>query len=96
MELYIFGRFHVHLGKEETFIEVFREVIAASRHEQGCLEIHGYRSVRDERLFYLHSCWKDEQAFEDHAQMPHTIKFVAQAEALIDHPLDVTRAERIE
>jgi quinol monooxygenase YgiN len=96
VELYIFGRFHVHLGKEETFVDVLREVISVSRHEPGCVEIHGYRSVRDERLFYVHSRWKDEQAFEQHAQMPHTVKFVAQAEALIDHPLDVTRAERIE
>lgn len=96
MELYIFGRFHVHLGKEETFIEVLRQVITASRYDQGCQEIHGYRSVRDERLFYIHSRWKDEQAFENHAHMPHTVKFVAQAEALIDHPLDVTRAESIE
>jgi quinol monooxygenase YgiN len=96
VELYIFGRFHVRLGKEETFIEVLREVISASRGEPGCLEIHGYRSVRDERLFYLHSRWTNEDAFEAHARMPHTVKFVDQAEALIDHPLDVTRTNRIE
>ena len=95
MELYIFGRFHVRLGKEETFTEVLREVISASRREQGCLEINGYRSVRDERLFYLHSRWTNEDAFEAHAVMAHTVKFIDQAEALIDHPLDVSRTSRI-
>jgi quinol monooxygenase YgiN len=95
MELFVFGRFHVGAGKEKEFAEALREVAVASREEAGCLEIHGYRSIRDARLFYVHSRWKDEEAFEVHARLPHTVKFLERAEELIDHELDVTRAERI-
>jgi len=95
MALYSFGRFHVHLGKEATFEEVLSEVLVASRAEAGCLEIHGYRSKRDGRLYYIHSRWRDEEAFDAHAKLPHTVKFLERVEALIDHPLDMTRTERI-
>ena len=51
--------------------------------------------ARDPRLYYIHSHWKDEAAFDSHAGFPHTVRFVGRVERLIDHPLDVTRGERI-
>ena len=58
MELYIFGRFLVLDGKESAFEAALGEVVTATRAEAGCLEVHGYRSVRNARLYYLHSRWK--------------------------------------
>jgi quinol monooxygenase YgiN len=49
----------------------------------------------DPRLFYIHSRWTDEAAFENHAGLPHTVRFLERVEPLIDHPLDVTRTELI-
>lgn len=71
------------------------DVVVPSREEPGCLSIHAYRSTRDPRLYYIHSRWKDEEAFERHAALPHTVRFVGRVEPLIDHRLDVTRAEQI-
>jgi quinol monooxygenase YgiN len=51
-----------------------------------------YRSIRDPRLFYVYSRWTDEAAFERHARLPHTVRFLDKVQKLIDHPLDVTRA----
>jgi quinol monooxygenase YgiN len=95
MELFIFARFHAHAGHESAAADALLDVLAPTRGEPGCLSIHAFRSSRDPRLFYIHSRWKDEAAFERHAGLPHTIRFVARIEPLIDHPLDVTRAERI-
>ena len=95
MELFAFLRIHAGEGKAGTLEEALEEVLQASREEPGCLEIHGYRSIRDARLFYIHSKWKDEGAFEGHAKLPHTVKFLKKVEALVDQPLDVTRTERI-
>ena len=95
MALFIFARFHARPGHEEALAEALLEVLAPSREEPGCLSIHAFRSIRDPRLFYIHSCWKDEAAFERHAGLPHTVRFVGRVEPLIDHPLEVTRADRI-
>lgn len=95
MELYAFVRLHVGTERESEFEETLREVLRASRGEAGCLEIHGYRSIRDGRLFYIHSKWKDEGSFEVHAKMAHTVNFLKKVEALIDQPLEVTRTGRM-
>jgi quinol monooxygenase YgiN len=72
-----------------------RDVVGLSREEVGCLGIHAFRSVRDPRLFYIHSRWLDEAAFDKHADLPHTVEFLQRVESLIDHPLDVTRAQML-
>lgn len=96
MELFIFARFHASAGKEEAVAAALREVIGPSRREAGCLSIEAYCSIRDPRLFYIHSRWADEAAFETHAVLPHTVHFLKEVQALIDHPLDVTRTRSID
>jgi len=95
MALFFFGRFHARAGQECAVEKALHDVLAPSREEVGCLNIHAFRSTRDPRLFYIHSRWIDEDAFENHARLPHTVRFIERVEALIDHPLDVTRAELI-
>ena len=95
MELFIFARFHARPGNERAVADALLDVLAPSREEPGCLSIHAFRSTRDPRLSYIHSHWKDEAAFDSHAGFPHTVRFVGRVEPLIDHPLDVTRGERI-
>jgi quinol monooxygenase YgiN len=66
-------------------------VSGPTRQEQGCVFQQAYRSMRDSRLFYVHSRWRDEQAFELHAKLPHTVRFIERMQTLIDHPLEVAR-----
>ena len=95
MELYVFARFNALAGKETDAAEALREVLGPSRSEPGCLSIHAFRSIRDTRLFYIHSKWKDEAAFEIHARLPHTVRFRERMETLIERAFDVTRTELI-
>lgn len=80
-------------GAGGLFEQALREVLLASRVEGGCLEIHGYRSLRDRQLFYIHSRWA--AAFEAHAKLPHTAKFLGSFEGLLDSPPKFTQSERI-
>jgi len=95
MDLFIFARFYARPGNEGAVAQVLGDVLAPSRAEPGCLSIQAFQSTRDPRLFYIHSRWKDATAFERHASLPHTLRFVEHVEPLIDRPLDVTRALRI-
>jgi quinol monooxygenase YgiN len=95
MEVFIFGRFHARSGYETAVAEALLEVAAPSREEPGCLSLEDFQSIRDPQLFFVHSRWKDEAAFENHAQLPHTLRFLKRVEPLIDHPLDVARTKRI-
>ena len=95
MELFIFARFHAKQGREGAVAAALREVVVPSREEAGCLGIQAFRSIRDPGLFYIHSRWTDESAFDLHATLPHTVRFIELVEPLIDHPLEVTRAQLI-
>jgi quinol monooxygenase YgiN len=95
MEVFIFARFHARPGNEGAVADALLDVLAPSREEPGCLSIHAFRSMRDPQLFYIHSRWKDEAAFDRHAGLPHTLRFVVRVAPLLDHALDVTRAGQI-
>jgi quinol monooxygenase YgiN len=92
VELTIFARFHAREGSETALAAALCEQVGPVREEPGCLAIEAYRSIRNPRLFYIHSRWTDEAAFEVHAVLPRTMRFVDQVEALIDHPFEATRA----
>jgi quinol monooxygenase YgiN len=91
MELYIFARFHARDGHAAALAAALRAVLAPTRAEPGCIAINAFGSLRDPGLFYIHSRWIDEAAFDLHAELPHTRLFVERVEPLIDHPLEVTR-----
>ena|ERR1700733_4474522 len=95
MELFIFARFHVQGGCEVEASALLLEQVTRVREETGCLTIDIFASIRDPRLFYLHSRWIDEAAFERHAELQNTLQFVARMQRLIDHPFDVTRSFRL-
>jgi quinol monooxygenase YgiN len=92
-EVFIFARFHARPGNEDALEKTLLAVVAPTRQEPGCVSIDVFRSTREPALFYIHSRWKDEAAFEEHAGLPHTARFLERVQPLIDHPLDITRAK---
>jgi len=95
MELTVFARFHAREGEEGAVATLMRGQLESVRAEPGCLAIEAFRSTRDPRLFYFHSRWVDEAAFDTHAGLPHTVLFLERVQPLIDHPLDVTRTRSL-
>ena len=95
MEIHVFVRFHAQPGKAPALEEALAEVVPASRKEAGCLNIHAFRSTRDPQVFYIHSRWKDEAAFDIHAKLPHTVRFIQRAEPLLDHEIQAQRSALI-
>jgi quinol monooxygenase YgiN len=96
-QLFIFARFHARPGQEKGVEDALRKIIAPTRQQEpGCLEIHIFRSIKDARLFYIHSRWVDEAAFDHHIGQPYIKQFAEEVEPLVDHKLDTTRATVIE
>lgn len=95
MEQYVFVRLLARAGNENAVEKELREVMGPSREEQGCLSIHFFRSMRERRLFYIHSKWVDEAAFQKHAELPHTKRFLERVDPLLEQPREVARTEMI-
>ena len=95
MHVFVFARLHARAGTGAEVHRAMFEVQGPTRAEPGCLAYGGFRSVRDPDEFYIHSQWQDAAAFERHAGLPHTLRFVETVEPLLDHPLTVSLAERL-
>lgn len=95
-ELTIFARFHARDGQQDEVAAELHDTVARVKKEPGCLAIEVYRSVRDSRLFFLHSRWVNEAAFDRHVGLPETNRFVDRVQPLIDHPFDVTRTHLLQ
>ena len=96
MELDVFARFHAAPGQEDRMAEVLRNQTRAVRLEPGCLFIQGCRSTREPQQFLLFSRWVDEPAFQVHADLPETDRFISRMETLSDRPVDVIRSKPVD
>jgi quinol monooxygenase YgiN len=95
LEQYTFVRLHAREGEEGAVEEALREVTRLSRAEAGCVSIQAFRSMRDRRLFFIHSRWVDEAALQAHAGLAHTVRFLERVDVLVDQPREVARTEMI-
>jgi quinol monooxygenase YgiN len=92
MELDVFARFSRRPGQEERMAQVLREQARAVRLEPGGLYIQPCRSKREPSRFFLFSRWTDEPAFQVHADLDATSRFISTMEQLSDQPVDVHRS----
>jgi quinol monooxygenase YgiN len=95
LSVHFIVRFEPLPGKEVQFREELLRVVEPSGAEGGCLGIHAFESLREPFLFAIHSEWMDEGAFERHAQLPHTVRFVEAAKELLTHPIEGLRSRQI-
>lgn len=89
----LFVRLHARPGRADAVMRAIRTVGDASRAESGCIAFDAYASVRDQDEFFIHSQWRDIEAFERHAALAHTREFIAEMEVLLDHDLKVVLAK---
>ena len=94
-ELFIFVTFQATSGYEEELATAMREVIARTREEPGCRGIGGYRSCVDPSLFYIHSHWVDDAAFDTHCSLGHTVEFMESTKALLDRPAQIAKTRPV-
>jgi quinol monooxygenase YgiN len=57
--------------------------------------MHVFESPREPRVFAIHSVWTAESAFEHHAGLPHTVRFLEAATPLLTHPIERLRLREI-
>jgi quinol monooxygenase YgiN len=95
MSVHFFARFQPVPGNEEQFRAELLRVLEPSQAEPGCLSIRAFESLREPLEFAIHSEWLDEAAFELHATLPHTLRFLLKAEALLTHPVQGLRTREL-
>jgi quinol monooxygenase YgiN len=88
-------RFEPQPGKEAEFREAMLRNLAPTRAEKGCLAIREFETIWEPLVFSIYSEWVDEAAFELHARLPHTVRFLQATEKLLTHPVQGLRLREI-
>ena len=94
MSVHSMIRFDPVPGKEAFRDELLR-VSECTRAEPGCLGIDVFESLREPLIFAIHSEWVDEPAFERHAKLPHTRRFLSAAANLLTNPMQGLRLRKL-
>lgn len=95
MEVVVLARLHARAGKRSEVQRAMHAVQGPTRAEPGCLAYGAFRSLRDPDEFYIHSRWQDMAAFERHADLPHTVRFLESIEPLLDHSFRASLLEQL-
>jgi len=95
LSVHFLVRFEPLPGKAIEFREGLLRVVEPTRAEIGCIGIHVFESLREPFVFAIHSEFLDEAAFELHARLPHTVRFLGAAEKLLTHPVQGLRSRQI-
>lgn len=84
---------HVHLqvqaAQEEAFLAAAKELIAATRQEEGNISYDLVKSTEREQSYTMIELWKDEPATAAHNASAHFQAFVQQAGAFMAAPMNV-------
>ena len=78
----VIARFRPRPDKLNEFLGVLRDVQAASRGDDGCLNYGYYREVADDLAFIAVEEWCDMDALAAHLRTPHVARLIA---ALPEH-----------
>jgi quinol monooxygenase YgiN len=95
LSVHFLVRFEPLPGKAPEFRTELLRVLDPTRAEVGCGAIHVFESLREPFVFAIHSEWVDEAAFELHARLPHTVRFLEAAKQLLTHPVEGLRSREI-
>jgi quinol monooxygenase YgiN len=95
LSVHFLVRFEPLPGKAMEFRAELLRVLDPTQTEIGCLAIHVFESLREPFAFAIHSEWVDEAAFELHARLPHTVRFLDAAKQLLTHPVEGLRSREM-
>jgi quinol monooxygenase YgiN len=95
LSVHFLVRFEPLPGKAMVFRADLLRVLDPTRTEAGCLAIHVFESLREPFVFAIHSEWVDEAAFDLHARLPHTVRFLEAAKQLLTHPVEGLKSREI-
>ena len=95
MSFHFIAHFEPLPGRQAAFREEVLRVNGPSWAEAGCLRIDVFETVREPVEFAIHSEWVDEAAFEVHAGLPHTVRFLEAIENLLTYPVKGMRLRQI-
>jgi quinol monooxygenase YgiN len=89
--VHVLARFVAKAGKEDALKSVLSAAIPPTRRELGCYQYDLLVGVNEPREYCFVERWDDDQALDQHLEMAHIKKMLADVEHLVESPPDIRR-----
>jgi len=80
---------HVKNGKKEAFILEAKDLISASRKEDGCINYNLLTDIEDENALVMLEQWKDIDSLKKHMKTDHFLQFEVAIEPFLSNVVDI-------
>ena len=67
----IVAKFIVNEGEEAKFLALTKDLVKASKSEEGCIEYILHKDVKEARTYSMIEKWDDQAAIDFHNSTPH-------------------------
>ncbi len=78
-----------------TVKEHLSRLVAPTRNEQGCISYDLHEKVDDETEFMFYENWESKESLDEHLEKPYLREFRAQADELLQKPMEVSLWRKI-
>jgi len=83
-------------GRLDEAQDAFRELVAATLPEQGCLQFDVFVSEQEENRLVLVETWADQDAIDLHMKEEHTTHFLERVRTVFPHPPHARRIRPVD
>ena len=87
--LIVIGRARALPGRRADLVSAARDVVAASRRDEGCQSYGFFADLADEDTIVSVEIWRDQAALDAHMANEHTQDFLTRTSALLDGTPDM-------
>jgi quinol monooxygenase YgiN len=89
--VHVVARFVAKSGKEDALKAALTAAMPATRQELGCYQYDLLVSATEPREYCFVERWEGDKALDQHLEMAHVKKMLADIEALVESPPDIRR-----
>lgn len=80
---------HIKTGKKEAFILEAKDLISASRKEDGCINYNLLSNIEDENALVMLEQWEDIDSLKKHMKTNQFLQFEVTIEPLLAKGVDI-------
>jgi quinol monooxygenase YgiN len=94
-EVVVVATFKAQPGKEEEAVQVFRDLVAPTHAEQGCILYALHQGVDDPSRLTFVERWASREDLDAHLKAPHLEAFFPRVEELFGDSADIVVYEAV-
>lgn len=85
----VLARMNLKSGKKDSFIKEAKDLISATRLENGCISYDLYSSIEEADVLMMVEIWEDMNCLNSHVETDHFKKFGESSKPWLENEIEI-------